>query len=151
MYKIKINSHGVILTQYGSQEVEPVHGSVDSEGFTWVEAQLPIDGTLYYWTDSAWEACPTRPNIWSIWENAQWVESTQLKDQIQGMEHRKLRTHRNHILGGCDWTQIADAPLSGDKKAEWVTYRQALRDFPASNNPPTTDYTTLTWPTPPSE
>jgi len=49
----------------------------------------------------------------------------------------------------CDWTQAADSPLSDTKKAEWATYRQALRDLPNS-------YTTLSnkddvvWPTPPA-
>jgi len=149
MYKIKINSHGVMLTQYGSQDAEPEHESVDSEGFTWLESHLPLDGTLYYWNGLAWEAYPTPPNIWSIWEEGAWVESTQLKDQIHGMEHRNLQIHRNQILGGCDWTQSPDTPLTDSKKAEWATYRQALRDFPATNNPPTTDHTTLTWPTAP--
>ena len=31
-----------------------------------------------------------------------------------------------------DWTQGNDSPLSDSKKAEYVTYRQALRDLPAT-------------------
>ena len=37
---------------------------------------------------------------------------------------------RNGKLRACDWTQIPDSPLTEEKKAEWATYRQALRDIP---------------------
>ena len=36
---------------------------------------------------------------------------------------------RNAMLSECDWTQAADAPLSEEQKAEWRSYRQALRDI----------------------
>jgi hypothetical protein len=42
----------------------------------------------------------------------------------------QLRADRNQRLAACDWTQIADCTISN--KAEWATYRQALRDFPAT-------------------
>ena len=41
-----------------------------------------------------------------------------------------LRQDRDKILESTDWTQAADSPLSDSKKAEWATYRQALRDLP---------------------
>ena len=44
----------------------------------------------------------------------------------------KLRTIRGGILIGSDWTQFPDSPLTNEKKAEWATYRQALRDIPAT-------------------
>ena len=37
---------------------------------------------------------------------------------------------RNSKLRDSDWTQIPDSPLTAEKKAEWATYRQALRDIP---------------------
>ena len=37
---------------------------------------------------------------------------------------------RNGKLKDSDWTQLPDSPLSDSKKAEWATYRQALRDIP---------------------
>tara|TARA_R110000737_G_C14526987_1_gene476487 strand:- start:33 stop:416 length:384 start_codon:yes stop_codon:yes gene_type:complete len=40
-----------------------------------------------------------------------------------------LRFVRNAALQKTDWTQAVDSPLSDSKKAEWVTYRQALRDL----------------------
>lgn len=40
---------------------------------------------------------------------------------------RKDRTAR---LAACDWTQLADAPLTPEQLAAWAAYRQALRDVP---------------------
>ena len=42
-----------------------------------------------------------------------------------------LRLKRDALLGESDWTQTIDSPLTDEKKAEWATYRQALRDLPA--------------------
>ena len=53
---------------------------------------------------------------------------------------------RNALLVDSDWTQMPDSPLTDSKKTEWATYRQALRDLPAS----TTDYANVTYPTQPS-
>jgi len=44
----------------------------------------------------------------------------------------ELRSTRNLKLMQSDWTQLPDAPLTDAKKAEWVTYRQQLRDLPSS-------------------
>jgi len=41
----------------------------------------------------------------------------------------RMRLHRDRLLKESDWTQVADAPV--DREA-WATYRQALRDFPAT-------------------
>ena len=41
-----------------------------------------------------------------------------------------LRSERNALLSYSDWTQLPDAPLSNEKKQEWVNYRQQLRDLP---------------------
>lgn len=40
-----------------------------------------------------------------------------------------LRSIRNNLLQQCDWTQLPDSPLTDAKRAEWATYRQALRDI----------------------
>ena len=58
----------------------------------------------------------------------------------------EFKGQRDSLLYSSDWTQLADSPLSSTKKAEWATYRQALRDLPAS----TSDYDNVTWPTQPS-
>lgn len=50
----------------------------------------------------------------------------------------EMRKLRNIFLRASDWTQMADSPLTAEKKAEWATYRQALRDLP-NNSTPTID------------
>ena len=47
----------------------------------------------------------------------------------------QIRGQRNQLLKDCDWTQIADC--TADKTA-WATYRQTLRDLPASVTDPRT-------------
>ena len=46
-----------------------------------------------------------------------------------------MRLQRNEELKNSDWTQLTDSQLSDSKKAEWETYRQALRDLPLTANP----------------
>jgi hypothetical protein len=43
-----------------------------------------------------------------------------------------MRAVRNDLLAQSDWTQLPDATC--DRQA-WATYRQALRDFPATWTP----------------
>jgi len=50
----------------------------------------------------------------------------------------EMRKLRNVFLRSSDWTQMADSPLTSEKKTEWATYRQALRDLP-NNGTPTFD------------
>jgi hypothetical protein len=45
----------------------------------------------------------------------------------------RMRYWRDGELARTDWTQVEDAPVD---KAAWATYRQALRDLPASNANP---------------
>jgi len=47
-----------------------------------------------------------------------------------------LRSDRDDLLAASDWTQSPDSPLSDNKKAEWATYRQQLRDLPANTSDP---------------
>jgi hypothetical protein len=42
---------------------------------------------------------------------------------------RAARAERTARIAGCDWTQIADAPLTAAQKTAWKAYRQALRDL----------------------
>ena len=47
-----------------------------------------------------------------------------------------IRTKRNKLLAACDWTQVPDSPLSTEKKQEWVTYREQLRDITSTFQKP---------------
>lgn len=42
-----------------------------------------------------------------------------------------VRAERNAKLSACDWTVLADAPLTTTEKTAWKAYRQALRDVTA--------------------
>lgn len=47
-----------------------------------------------------------------------------------------IRAARDKRIGETDYTQMPDSPLSGEKKAEFAAYRQALRDLPQSTDNP---------------
>ena len=65
---------------------------------------------------------------------------------------KRLREERNRLLVESDWMAYPDSPTMSDA---WKTYRQALRDLPASTTPVLDDnapigITSVTWPTKPS-
>lgn len=63
-----------------------------------------------------------------------------------------LRSKRNIFLQNSDWTQLLDSQLTESKKAEWETYRQALRDLPSTASPSLNEngqLTGVTWPSKP--
>ena len=64
---------------------------------------------------------------------------------------RLLRVERDRLLTATDWRASSDLTLADD----WKTYRQALRDLPASSSPTldsdgNLDITSITLPTEPS-
>ena len=93
----------------------------------------------------------------------QWLDSSQTKptesqvtakiaalDALEPM--RLLRIERDAKLAACDWRASSDLTLS----SAWSTYRQALRDLPASASPKldsdyNLDSASVTWPTEPSQ
>ena len=65
---------------------------------------------------------------------------------------RLLRLERNSRIAETDWRASSDLTLSD----AWKTYRQALRDLPASASPSLDssyelDLTSVNWPTEPSQ
>lgn len=60
------------------------------------------------------------------------------------LEEKKVlvRNDRTQRLTACDWTQLADAPLTSTQKTAWANYRQALRDVPEQAGFPAA----VTWP-----
>ena len=71
-----------------------------------------------------------------------WAQVQGGKDAEQWVQIRGLRDSK---LLECDWTVLSDVPLTAEKKAEWETYRQALRDITTQPDP-----FNITWPTPPA-
>ena len=108
--------------------------------------------------DSSWNLTGTE------YSGLEWLDSgatkpteTEINNKISELDSaeamRLLREERFRLLSECDWTQGADVPNS--IKTAWQTYRQALRDLPASSSPKLDsnydlDLTSVTWPTKPS-
>ena len=63
-------------------------------------------------------------------------------DEVPVREMEDIRSHRNRLLTETDWMALGDVTMSD----AWKTYRQELRDVPASN----TVYKDVTWPTKPA-
>ena len=92
----------------------------------------------------------------------EWLDSkqtqpteTEINSKISELDNaeamRLLRIERNKRIALTDWRASSDLTLSN----AWKTYRQALRDLPASATPKLRsdyelDLTSVTWPTEPS-
>lgn len=57
----------------------------------------------------------------------------------------QVREQRNALLAATDWTQLPDVPLSEERRQQWETYRQALRDVTDQADP-----FNIVWPEPPA-
>ena len=91
----------------------------------------------------------------------EWLDSeqqptkTEVTDKIAELDAaepmRLLRIERDKKIALTDWRVLPDQSPSDD----WINYRQALRDLPASASPKLDseyelDLTSITWPTEPS-
>ena len=61
----------------------------------------------------------------------------------------KVREVRAPLLLNSDWTQLNDTPLENEVVAQWTTYRQHIRDLPATFNT-VLRYIDVIWPDAPS-
>lgn len=80
------------------------------------------------------------PNYWDIL-----LSDADQKVADTPNEKVVVRGKRDALLNKYEWT-VASPDLTDDKKAEWKTYRQALRDLPDQSGFPWD----ITWPTKPS-
>ena len=60
-------------------------------------------------------------------------------------EWERVRATRNRRLAATDWTQLPDVPMTVERRQQWVTYRQALRDVTDQPDP-----FNIVWPAPPA-
>ena len=110
--------------------------------------------------------CSLKPNkkwSWSgtDYSNFTWLESetapteSEIDAEVTRLNNaepmRLLRVERDRLLATTDWRASSDLTLADD----WKTYRQSLRDLPASASPSLDSYgyldmTSVTWPTEPS-
>ena len=97
----------------------------------------------FTYSDLNWQDSSTKPT-----ESAIDAEVTRLTN---AEPMRLLRVERDRLLALTDWRASSDLTLA----TAWKTYRQSLRDLPASANPKVgsegyLDMTSVTWPTEPS-
>tara|TARA_Y100000389_G_scaffold34180_1_gene29061 strand:+ start:3593 stop:4060 length:468 start_codon:yes stop_codon:yes gene_type:complete len=129
---------------------QPVDSTAYVEGTIYHEHTarfLPDDADIddyldnKYWKDNAWHTKPDRPSEAHFWDNQQWVSVDQSKFMWD-----KVKATRNNLLDQTDLTQIADYPITSEKKAEFAAYRQALRDIPQAQST-VTEIENIVWPT----
>lgn len=63
--------------------------------------------------------------VWTVG----WAVKDKTAEEVQEHDDNEaagVRSERNMLLSGSDWTQVADAPVDA---AAWAAYRQALRDI----------------------
>lgn len=130
-------------------DTEDREGVLDSNtGYTYrevdFEKEVGTTDALWYYDASreVWSSRQSRPSEFHNWSNKLWVFN---EDDFWAA----VRSDRNKRLRDTDWTQLEDAQLTGLAKAEWVVYRQSLRDVP-SNNSNANRLEDIQWPTPPS-
>ena len=107
-----------------------------------------------------------KPNKQYVWRGTdysglEWLESetvpteSELDAEVTRLTNaepmRLLRVERDRLLTACDWRASSDLTLS----TAWKTYRQSLRDLPASASPKldsdgNLDMSSVTFPTEPS-
>ena len=96
----------------------------------------------------------------------EWLDSsytipteTEINNKISELDSaeamRLLREVRNQLLSETDWVAARSIETGVAMSNDWKTYRQALRDLPASSSPSLDEYydldlTSVTWPTEPS-
>lgn len=84
-------------------------------------------------------------DVWyQTWEIVE-ISKEENDAEIENAIYTK-REYRNGLLAKSDWTQLADSPLTAEKKLEWAAYRQSLRDFDYRTDP-----FNLTWPVEPTK
>ena len=117
------------------KDLDALHSLKPNAEWTWIGFEY----SGLTWLDSS-QTKPTESEI-----NA---EITRLNN---AEPMRLLRVERDARLAKTDWRASSDLTISDD----WKTYRQALRDLPASASPSLDsnydlDLTSVTWPTEPS-
>ncbi len=111
--------------------------------------------------DAKWVVRGLPPNEVIEWNDTEQTQPTEdeINAKITELKNAKpmklLREERDRLIGQSDWRIVKAKETSTNIPAAWKTYRQALRDLPASSTPKldsddNLDMSSVTWPTPPS-
>jgi hypothetical protein len=134
IYTIYNTTSGKILRVVGTTNIEIQLEKDES----YLEGSY--DDTKYYIEEGNLVEIPAKPNDYHYfnYDTKQWVENTNklISD---------IMIKRRNLLTASDWTQLPNGPLTEQRKLEWQTYRQQLRDITSQAGYPTN----VVWPTPP--
>ena len=144
-----------LTKKYSLNEAYPVYlpnrirlsdGTTKTDRTTFTDADLTDAGyTGPYEVEPSEEDFSNRRKNISFNTTDGWVVTWKSYDELSAI----LNNEKQYILSETDWTQLPDADLTEEKKAEYTTYRQAVRDY--VTNATTEDLRNPTWPTKPSE
>ena len=98
-------------------------------------------------TDIEWLTSGSRPSDSEI--------QTEIDRLVSEYPMTLLREERDNLLSKSDWRVTKANDTGIPMSTEWKTYRQALRDLPASSTPKLNSYdeldlSSVSWPTKPS-
>ena len=135
---------GVIVNNENIPEiVNPTDEELAQYGYARVEHDpQPEPEPLKRVSENGFELLPNGhvKNLWAVRDATAEEAEAEIDGVIEPLIEQRLL-----LLRQSDWTQLADVPLSAEKKAEWNTYRQALRDITAQEGYPFN----VVWPTEP--
>ena len=112
-----------------------------------ITLEFAITGDSTNASDIRWLTSGTRPSDTEI--------QTEIDRVVSEYPMTLLREERNRLLSKSDWRVTMATETGTSLSNEWKTYRQALRDLPASSTPKLDSYneldlTSVSWPTEPS-
>tara|TARA_B100000029_G_scaffold311793_1_gene304333 strand:+ start:107 stop:562 length:456 start_codon:yes stop_codon:yes gene_type:complete len=149
-----VHAVAIIDSEGEIKQIYTPGGSIDPEGeysfdkdLTVVHITTQVDQVEYmkkkYYKGGEWKDREDKSETpYFTWKDEAWVlDSTEM--------WKSIRFDRDLKLAQCDWTQIPDGQLTDEKKTEWVTYRQILRNLPADQSS-VTDPVQVVWPDVPS-
>jgi len=114
-----------------------IHGSPSNEQ----EYLTQVEYFLDTGENNDSQMLPNQPYTWAQIVSKQ--AEAELKDELD-----VIRNLREPLLAESDWSVLSDNQLTDAKKAEWLTYRQALRDI--TNGITTAEQAiNIAWPTKP--
>jgi len=108
-------------------------------------SEYTLRGTTYDGLE--WESSDTKPTESEV--------TAKIKELNDAEPMRLLRIERDQKLASCDWRIVMAKETGSNIPTAWKTYRQALRDLPASASPKLDevgelDISSVTWPTQPT-
>ena len=140
--ELRIKSTGQVLTEtewrkWVAQTYGKSVGPISPEAVSLFDSDVVFEGpqatggTVYQYSmrqgveqqsDGRWY---TKYVLGPIFNSAE--DEAAYKARRDAEQAEVVRQDRNNKLADCDWTQLADSPVS---KETWAAYRQALRDVP---------------------